>query len=436
MMRVNAMQKEKITLGMKFALNPDCFLVKGAKRGAIYNLGDGNVYSIDEVGLAVLTGCESGASLQKIDICSQEDIVSYLLALEKSKLGEFTEKQQLLPKIQLIAPEKRLYTIWLELTQRCNLKCLHCYSESKADNKGGGNLGLDDWKRLVFEAHQEGAGLLQLIGGEPMFSRRTVHALIKLAKSIGYERIEIFTNATLLTDTDIDFFAEYNVKVATSVYSKRAEIHDSITQRKGSFEATAGNVRKLAKKGIKTKFALVVMRQNEQYIKETLEYLRSLGEVDISRCFDVARSVGRGKSPDLLTEDLEQWMKRKRPVFGKITREKFANNIHGHECWGNKAAIFPNGQVSPCIMARKEGCIAGDTRDKPLSEVIHGKKMNEMKNMSKDKIKICKDCEYRYICPDCRPLVFEETCDLYARGNHCLYDPYKGMWQTNSTERR
>ena len=46
-----------------FTLNSDCFLIKGVKRGAIYNLDTGDVYSIDENSVKILDKCEKGISI-------------------------------------------------------------------------------------------------------------------------------------------------------------------------------------------------------------------------------------------------------------------------------------------------------------------------------------------------------------------------------------
>ena len=55
---------------------------------------------------------------------------------------------------------------------------------------------------------------------------------------------------------------------------------------------------------------------------------------------------------------------------------------------------------------------------------------NDIRYLTKDKVDQCKDCEYRYACPDCRPDSLGE--DKLAKPWYCLYNPYDGEW--NSVE--
>ena len=46
--------------------------------------------------------------------------------------------------------------------------------------------------------------------------------------------------------------------------------------------------------------------------------------------------------------------------------------------------------------------------------------------MTKDHINVCKDCEFRYCCHDCRPDSLSN--DVYAKPWYCTYNPYSGEW--------
>ena len=175
------------------------------------------------------------------------------------------------------------------------------------------------------------------------------------------------------------------------------------------------------------------MKQNEKYLKETIDFLQTMGEINPLKCLDVVRSMGRGKNDYLISKNLSSWIQRKSPIFPKLTKENFIKRKYGHGCWWDKITVIPNGQVIPCVMARKEIC--GDIKKQSLRQIVRGVNLQKLRGLSKDNIEICQDCEYRYACLDCRPLAREETGNLYARGNNCSYDPYLGVWQ-NSKERR
>jgi len=413
----------------KFALNPDCFLVKGAKRGALYNLKDETVYSINENSVHLFEDLENGKSLaQIIDRmkADPDEVMQYLEELESSGLGRFIGKDDFVEKIFLPLPENKLNFIWMELTQRCNLKCVHCYVEGEIDKKTG-VLSPESSQTIIKDAFQLGCRKIQLIGGEPFLYGKDIFLLIKLAKELGYEMVEVFTNATLLTQNDIDQLSYYGVRMAISVYSVRPEIHDCITRQKGSFDLTIENIKKLADRGVELRFALIATRENQKYLKETIDFLKKWGGVDPFKCVDVVRSVGRGKNGNLLSDELKSWSTRKSPYFLGVNKEDFSKRKYGHCCWWGRIAVTSDGEVIPCIMARNRA--VGSIKKNSLSEIIEEHELMNLWKLSMDKIEICKDCEYRYACHDCR-VSAEESGGLRARTPNCLYDPYCGKWQS------
>ena len=60
-----------------------------------------------------------------------------------------------------------------------------------------------------------------------------------------------------------------------------------------------------------------------------------------------------------------------------------------------------------------------------LLSVVENLEFKKKWNIKKDQIEICKVCEFRYICTDCRAYT---TDGLYSKPLKCNYDPYKGEW--------
>jgi SPASM domain peptide maturase of grasp-with-spasm system len=64
-----------------------------------------------------------------------------------------------------------------------------------------------------------------------------------------------------------------------------------------------------------------------------------------------------------------------------------------------------------------------------LNEIIEKKEFTALWNITKDKIETCKDCEFRYICPDDRiPFKEKEEDQFYKYKTVCNYDPYQNQW--------
>ena len=74
----------------------------------------------------------------------------------------------------------------------------------------------------------------------------------------------------------------------------------------------------------------------------------------------------------------------------------------------------------------------GNIKDTTLAEALEKPDFKKYWNINKDKIHVCKDCEFRYICTDCRAYV-EDPEDILSKPLKCGYNPYTGEWSEWST---
>src|SRR4051794_13348455 len=116
---------------------------------------------------------------------------------------------------------KELDFIWLELTSRCNLRCIHCYAESSPSPEQTDVLSADNYFDLINAAASCGCRKIQFIGGEPTLVRE-LPEFIAYARRNGFEFIEVFTNATRISDQLLSCFVDNGVAVATSFYSDKS----------------------------------------------------------------------------------------------------------------------------------------------------------------------------------------------------------------------
>jgi MoaA/NifB/PqqE/SkfB family radical SAM enzyme len=115
--------------------------------------------------------------------------------------------------IESISSKPPVDFLWLELTNRCNLQCIHCYADS-GPQAGKGTLSTADYTRLMTESFALGCRRVQFIGGEPTLYR-DLPVLIRTARQMGFEFIEIYTNLTILPEELLQCFVANRVHVAT-----------------------------------------------------------------------------------------------------------------------------------------------------------------------------------------------------------------------------
>src|ERR1044071_912120 len=94
------------------------------------------------------------------------------------------------------ASERRPIVVW-NVTRTCNLRCVHCYSDSAAQ-KYSGELSHEEAKRVIDDVTGFGVPALLFSGGEPL-TRPDVLELMEYAAGKGL-RITLSTNGTLLDE--------------------------------------------------------------------------------------------------------------------------------------------------------------------------------------------------------------------------------------------
>ena len=294
----------------EYTLLPGVFFVPGALRGAIYDTNSGKVYSLNKSACEILSGnVENPEFLRKLEPL---DLVTKEKFERKSALPELLQN----PPLQFV---------WFEIiSDDCNESCVHCYADSmppayrKAigiptggfipmeqvadDKKEVKKISFEKWKELINDSYSLGCRRCQFIGGEPMLYRgengETVFDLAEYAKDTGFEFIEIFTNATMLTKEKVQRIKELGLSVAVSLYSSDEKTHESVTKTPGSFRKTTEALKLLKEEGIPTRVEIVLMRPNEKTIKETLQYVEEMGFSH--RQPDVLRPKGRGDNPTIM----------------------------------------------------------------------------------------------------------------------------------------
>lgn len=415
-----------------FVLNPDCFLVKGVSRGAIYDLKSGNVYSVDGLSMKIIESLDLGGEFSQVlnldKSLNSKDVLSYLDGLCEKGLGRW--EKVFTAKVPTAIPamnEILKYTLHLELTNNCNLRCVHCFNESgvtKANLKN--EPSLNQWENAIKDAYSMNCRRVQFIGGEPFLRRRLMFKLISFARDVGYKSLEISSNGTLMSDSDFKVLKEYDVNLALSFYSHQPQIHDLITTRNGSWERTLRIIKKALKFDIGLRISIVAMKQNEQDTKQTEAFLKSLGVKNVKST--TIEPAGRGCDENLTPVDICKKQVRSRPYFAKTYQNIFLRNKTGHNCFLEQICVGADGSVYPCLAERKVSY--GNIRFNSLNEILLSETAQKFRHLNKNHIDVCRDCEYRYCCFDCRVRAKDYLGgnDFHAKPWWCTYNPYTGKW--------
>lgn len=192
-----------------------------------------------------------------------------------------------------------------ELTCRCNLACVMCYTDPfNTPERVKHELRYEEIVRILDELHEAGCLELTFTGGEP-FARPDFLDIYTSAKRKGF-RLTIFTNGTLITGRIADHLAAYPPKmIEVSFHGLTPHQFDAITQVRGSFEQCLRGIRLLLERGLPLTLKTLGMTLNRDEVLKIKALVESFGDVQYKFGAEMRPRLDGGEDPfDLqLTED-------------------------------------------------------------------------------------------------------------------------------------
>lgn len=120
------------------------------------------------------------------------------------------------------------------------------------------------------------------------------------------------------------------------------------------------------------------------------------------------------------------------PSHFSINIDHFKEARHFNSCLQGKISVDARGEIRNCpSMPQGFGHISSTS----LQEALEKKQFKKYWDVNKDQIKICQDCEFRYICTDCRAFVQNPEDDL-SKPAKCSYNPYETVWENPEDDPR
>ena len=302
----------------------------------------------------------------------------------------------------------------LALTFKCQNDCIHCYAGGPHETP---ELSTVQWKSVIDKLSEIGIFILTFTGGEPTL-REDLPELLLYAQNKGMvtglisngRKLKDKAYVNLLEKSGLDF-------VQVTLESQKSEIHDKMTNAKGSWRETIEGIKNAVQSQIYVSTNTTLSKNNIDDFLSTIDFIKSLG-VDAFGCNSLIYS---GKATDaspefaLSTEDLKTLLPRIRNKAQMIglkflwyTPTQYCNfdpvslGLGVKSCTAAmiNACIGPNGDVYPCQSYFESlGNILAEPWEKiwnhPLAERIRRREYVEDK---------CKNCNELQVCGGGCPL--------------------------------
>lgn len=339
--------------------------------------------------------------------------------------------------------EPPLDSTTIQITNKCNLRCPHCFVSS--GEAYAEEMTTAEIKRVLDDLHRLKVFEVTFTGGEPLIRED----FFELAQYANDQKIAVclFTNGLLCTDEIIEKLTRLKLtNIQVSVDGITAEIHDQI-RGKGTFDQVITNIKKMVAAGLNVHLAATINRLNYQWHKDFINLAIDLGvnAVNASEVFLLGRAEKNADTLALTADQvadlrvfygLESIFNKQIKVgsgfdidsviqpFAKEDEEVQRANLTMCRAGRETCTILPDGRIVTCQSFTHPDYIAGDVRrDSFLDLWQNSPVFQHMRELSVDQFKVCKDCEYKYLCAGgCRAVVFHQTGDIYGKpDSHTCY---------------
>lgn len=337
-----------------------------------------------------------------------------------------------------------------EVTQRCNLTCIHCRCSSD-ESAHEGVFSTQAAFALIDDIARITRPVLVLSGGEPLL-RKDIFEIAGYATSRGF-RTCMATNGLLVNSETCTRMKRAGIQmVALSLDGPNAMVHDSFRRVDGAFASVLEAARLLKENDIPFLINSSFTRRNAAFIPDTFRLAKSLG----AHAWYMFIIVPMGRGKDLLDElisqpqydeilkwhyELESFEQEVllRPTCaphyfrlcaqlsraeGKPRRMRsLALSTGAHKgCVAGQTICMIDafGYVHPCSYLEP---VAGNVLERPFEEIWQSSELLcRLREAYKGR---CGVCEYRNICGGCRARALTMKGDILEEDPLCHYVPVR-----------
>ncbi|WP_038181649.1 radical SAM/SPASM domain-containing protein [Vibrio rhizosphaerae] len=308
---------------------------------------------------------------------------------------------------EIFKNKPQLTSLHIEITSKCNERCVHCYIPH--DNKMK-NIESDLFYDILNQCYDMNVLHLTLSGGEPLL-HKCFCDFLKKCREYDFS-VNILSNLTLLDDTYIEEMKKNRLLgVQVSLYSMKPDVHDKITKMKGSFEKTKRSILKLVENNIPLQISCPIMEQNKNCYLDVIEWAKEYN-IPVGEDYAlIARYDHNTENLDnrLSVNDIKNIINNRincddeylKDIINKAEEKKeiTSDDIVCSICYSS-ICISENGSVYPC--AGWQDYTVGNIKENSLKEIwYNSKKVQYLRGLRKKDFPKCIQCGEKEFCTMC-----------------------------------
>ena len=301
----------------------------------------------------------------------------------------------------------QLTNLHIEITSLCNERCVHCYIPH--DYKVS-YMEPDLFYNILRQCKDMRLLHLTISGGEPMV-HKSFSDFLRKCREYDFS-VNVLSNLTLINDEIItEMKANPLLGVQVSLYSMDSNIHDEITQMKGSFEKTKDAILKLIENDIPLQISCPIMKQNKNCYKEVLKWAKkhkiNVGDDYglIARYNHTTQNLSCRLSMNEIKEVINDKIANDSKYIEQIELEaEKKKNITSNDfvcsVCHSSICVADNGNVYPC--AGWQDYTVGNIKETSLSDIWeNSQKVQYLRSLRKKDFPKCIQCSDKDFCTMC-----------------------------------
>lgn len=286
--------------------------------------------------------------------------------------------------------------IFLEVSKKCNLNCLHCYANASKNEED--ILSRQDIYNLIDQAALMGAYVFQITGGEP-FLREDINDILEYLWHKGF-MIVIYSNLTCINDDNFTNIVKYGIQLYVSLDFANEKKHDVFRGKEGAFQQTITNIKRLHDFTNNISINLVVNNKTDEELNELINFIKYDLKLDYTT--DIIQPMGRAQNNYQISEHTIDtyaylsFISNKDLSCDVINNLKYdRDDLKAYVCNVGKDFIFVNskGDVELCPVLGKDSSsnfLFGNIKEMKLSDIWESTKRKKFRRLN---------CKFADICP-------------------------------------
>jgi radical SAM protein with 4Fe4S-binding SPASM domain len=356
----------------------------------------------------------------------EKDVFGFLNELDRAKLFLRDAEE---PSESPVA----IRSIFLHLTDRCNLRCIHCYVGDSVRNTELNSQRIHD---LIDELADAKGRAITFSGGEPLLRRDWFDLLEHAAERLD---ITLNTNGTLITAGSARLLSRIKPRVQVSLDGPDSATHDRI-RGSGSFAAALRGIREIQQAGLGKRLiiSMTLMKHNIARAPDMIKFAQEVGAARIR--FLPLHSQGRAKSSwSQLDASLDQYLEWFRHAYYDPETRSASLGISGGltgfllhfpegdaERWcsiGRTVVIDSRANVHPCALLMGDRFLLGNINKTSLRAIEESPRLRDLTltcHARTETIAECRTCIWKNLCQgSCPAFAFLNKGTVQATDDLC-----------------